>query len=642
MSLLFGPHTRLDNYEEEITKILLERNKSLSPVLLDKDFYISEQEKISLDDSIKYSTEDSELSILENGTIIPVDFMSLKTQEFYTKELLQELKNKFVSLPDFIFATQNTNSLDLIPVDIKNGSTPFVQRNNKINQISAYNLANLITLSPYLQKAIAKLSLENEIDDIKINNGFFILGKENTKKQKQNITNLEQEIRRTLRETKIYQTIMLKEEKNKLLKPKLIQGTSLFEATQEYTIEKINYTSFQNELGFIKNRITEKGYYGSKILAIGATKKGRITLQFEYHPEKLVKTHSPRTEKLSKRQKDFIKKEEMINSQIQTLNEKIERIRDSNPEQVHMEIYSQKEENIIEELYDEGISHLNERISRIEQEEKEITEKIKSFSGVRKNITDNEKELLDKEMRDLEERLNDSKKNYTKTKQEIEKEKEKIKVFYESVTNHKKYSPEFLKDVTKRYENLMDALEHHRPADEKDLNHLLLTFINLDNKIHRLKNVFKEYKDKISEYREKIYLDLKSNPWFSKKGLEIIENYKAQQIKEILKEKKDLIIAKDNILGILKADNENEMHYVDKKHELRLLRDIKNTKKIKEFHKTIKYDISNNSIAESPLTVYLNLNNNIVYKVQFYNSLNGKLANLPIIEETYDKKQSVL
>lgn len=642
MSLLFGPHTKLDKYEEEIVKILLEYNKSIYPVIDSGKTFLFEEDKIKLRDSRHYSIEDSDIGILQEGTLIPVDFLNIKTQEFYTKKVLEEYKNRFVYPPDFIFVNKDNEYIDLIPLDIKNGGTPFVDKNKTTNQISAYNLANILNLSPYLQDTVEYLLNKHKNSQIVIHNGFFLTVKKKSRSQTSKQLKLEEEIEKSLKKRNVKTPINIKQINKTKKKYKKFSGNKLFDTKQEYFINKISYEDFKNEINFIKNRIEEKGYFGSEVIAIGALKTGKKIMQFEYHPESFVKTYSPRKVKLNRRQEAFIEKEEKINYQIKLLDQKIEFIKASKPEYVYQKIFQKKEENIIEKLYNEGIGHLNERIFRIEQEENTLTKKINKLSKLRKTSSKNEKQILGKEMRQLEEKLNNSRKNYTDTKLEIEKEKEKIKMYYNSATNHKSESLEILEDVTKRYEKLMDRLEHHRPAEEKYVNHLLFEFTKLDNKIHRLENIVETYKEKICSYRKKIYEELKNTPWFSKKGLEVIENYKNEQIKEIMKEKKKLLIAKDNLLNILKHNNENEIIYVNQKHEERLQKDKHNTKKIKEFNKNTKYNISKNSIVESPLTLYINLDNKTVYKVNFYNTLDGNLSKLTTIEETHDKRQGLL
>ncbi|MCF8013133.1 hypothetical protein K9K83_02035, partial [Candidatus Woesearchaeota archaeon] len=388
--LLFGQFANMNSFELEVAQKLAIDANIYQPVFGDNgviNIFMRETEK----------KEESKKIIL------PLDILKIKSEQLFSKEAIEELKNKFISTPDYILLEKENEKIKLIPIDAKGGKIPFIPKKTPKNlkkqltlepkhnnQISAYNLAYLIQQSTYLQVAIERAKQDLKSEDVEIHNGYYYMKKENTEKQTKEKLNiqeleiqngiykikkdsqqkLEEKIKEELKQKNITGSLDLTSNNQtlKLMNPKISEKkNTLFITNKEYLITELNWPTFLEELGFIKNKIKYRGFYGTPVVAIGANSQGEIIKQLEYNPNTRIKTYSPRQKKLNEILKEI---DEQVKDQTEILKKipsQIEEIIHTTTPELAQEIYEAALNKVSDNLYKLEIEQLNERKERIIQ-----------------------------------------------------------------------------------------------------------------------------------------------------------------------------------------------------------------------------------------------------------------------------------
>ncbi|MFT4304888.1 MAG: hypothetical protein ACMXX8_02245, partial [Candidatus Woesearchaeota archaeon] len=482
-----------------------------------------------------------------------------------------QLLPKWVKRPDLIKATKKNDSIYLSGEDIKTS----INHCNSVEQISQFNLFDLINNSKYIQSSVEELKRIFKTDKIVLEQGSFIL-KNDKQKNKQKLEHLIEKYNKT----NYPGTLILTD-----FEPyKTINETGLFHNENSYFVEMISVEQLHREIGFIKNRIKENGFYAAAIIAVsGFDNFGNGIKRFEYNHH-FVNTYSPELEEImskideintwtikevieddKNKRNSYLKTlkatKNSINSSIQKLEERIDFLLHKYPEAINRinEIEQSLEEN--EKRY-EYLMNKYENIEKLFLKGKENNPDLNEWINVIKTLSE-DFEYDKKSYQENLERL-----NKYKDQSSEERKKAKIDLIFdlskifpifkstkkEDLCNSKAYS--ILFKISKLY-----LMENEKLSYEKVRNHELFyeeTKVSgtLEQEIEKnqkkILNYEKElnYIDKLIGEQEEEYNKVMQD-FHSKNGYQKSEQYKQQLIKNhenMIKKIKGVVMSREKRL----------------------------------------------------------------------------------------------
>ncbi|MEM4755727.1 MAG: hypothetical protein QW594_01200 [Candidatus Woesearchaeota archaeon] len=180
--------------------------------------------------------------------------------------------------------------LKVLPLDIK--TSVSLGQHDFLGQISALNLAKLITLSPKIKHALD--AFQNHFSaPIVLYPGYFLSDATTPHPVSEAYTDLRHEL---LSLDKKFPGIFSDEKAFTFS-----NGELTFSKTQDIAVHKPTFEEFKTQLDSIKAFIGKHGFFPSVVEAFGYDKEGRKILQFSYHPFEGVSTFSPRYFQLEQR-----------------------------------------------------------------------------------------------------------------------------------------------------------------------------------------------------------------------------------------------------------------------------------------------------------------------------------------------------
>lgn len=294
---IFGADTRLSKLERTVAEAVIRNNEVLYPSFVDGDVHIHTYKSNEFFRN-KY-TQNSALSFLKGGLIIPFDFVNIAQKDFVmpfkkgVSGVDYEISYlKFLSRPDFFYVDFSDGNAHVFPIDVK---TRFREKNPErdISQISMYNTAMLYFHSNYMQNIVEYLKGSLGLNVI-FENGFFLFGE----KRNSGRVFLDSYIRNNLPNCvkkrdadEGYLGIRIEDGKPVL---NLDLQEDSFITSLDYSFSTIAEAKLINHFGFIKNRLNDFTIYPNFVYSINGFNGGRKPIcRLDYDPSSHVRTFNP-------------------------------------------------------------------------------------------------------------------------------------------------------------------------------------------------------------------------------------------------------------------------------------------------------------------------------------------------------------
>jgi hypothetical protein len=399
MVRLFGPHTKLELHERDPAFELMRSNTAVCPVFTDDSrFSLFTQDGNASDIPTTRFGNAEVLEYLTDGVVIPIDFVDPSVLTSGTDAKARQWRR--VSRPDLVFIESEGDRLAAFPIDLKLNTNPWT--GNSVNQVSAFNLCHLASVSPYLTRALNHVK-EVSGKEIVARNGFFltdgIINQRNGK--------LDDYITKYMRQHGLNGGI------------KICRDTISIDSKSEVAFEKTNFyatpmskNACNDELRQIRKMIEERGYFPSSVTVIKGFRKTGEPLRGLYYNHRIIRANSPT---------------------LQLLRVELSRLKGLTGKDMNQKLRS--------ELYDQYIGTLEDDAQKLEFTVRRIDQDISDICmSMSTAATNGNRELRSKlhaQYLQLHDRFSVVERKYSAKKGQLEKERTK---FYQLSQQHQWYT----------------------------------------------------------------------------------------------------------------------------------------------------------------------------------------------------------